>query len=175
MSAVFYLLLLIGFLGAFDVAYFHTYQFKLNARPECQKEVFWHTVRHLIYGLQFIAVANLRFYGPALLILALIFAADFFVAMSDVLSETSSRKLLGGLPRGEYFMHILLSVLVGIYLALYFIAVLPDWNFSGDILITGPDVPVILRLLMSVMGLTALALFVYDAKHWLDFRKRFVS
>lgn len=50
MAAAFYLLLVIGHVGFFDVLYFHTYRCGLQHRLECQREVFWHTLRHLIYG-----------------------------------------------------------------------------------------------------------------------------
>ncbi|MFL5347766.1 MAG: hypothetical protein ACJ8AT_23505 [Hyalangium sp.] len=55
-----------GLLGAFDVVYFHIYRCRLHLRPECQREVLWHTVRHLVYALQFVWVAHLRFHGAAL-------------------------------------------------------------------------------------------------------------
>ncbi len=63
MAAAFYLLLVIGHLGFFDVLYFHIYRCGLHRRPECQREVFWHTMRHFVYGAQFLAIANLRFHG----------------------------------------------------------------------------------------------------------------
>src|SRR5579864_738598 len=102
MSAAFYLLLLIGHLGAFDVLYFHIGQCDLMNRPECRREVLWHTLRHAIYGAQFLWVANLRFHGAALGLLALLYALDVFVAWADVWEEPASRRSLGGLPRGEY-------------------------------------------------------------------------
>src|SRR5438067_3640540 len=116
MTAAFYLLLAIGCLGAFDVLYFHIGKCDLQSRAESQREVLWHTCRHFIYALQFLWVANLRPHGAALLALPLLYGSDVFVAWADVWEETKSRKSLGGLPRGEYFMHVVLSVLVGVYL-----------------------------------------------------------
>lgn len=65
MVAAFYLLLVAGHLGFFDVIYFHHLRCRLQDRPQCQREVLWHTLRHLVYACQFVAIANLRFYGPA--------------------------------------------------------------------------------------------------------------
>ncbi len=62
MAAAFYLLLVIGHLGFFDVLYYHSYQCGLHRRSECQREVLWHTMRHLLYGCQFLVIANLRFH-----------------------------------------------------------------------------------------------------------------
>lgn len=167
MEPAFYLLLVIGHLGAFDVVYFHIYRCTLAKRPECHKEVFWHTVRHLIYALQFLVVANFRFYGWALLFLACLFAADVYVAWSDVWEETTSRQSQGGLPRGEYFMHIVLSLLVGSYLILVLQTVWPDRLSDAALLVKPPHVPGLLRLYMNVMGITALLAFAFDLYHWL--------
>src|SRR5207245_10365160 len=62
MVAAFYLLLSVGALGFFDVLYFHGVKCRLAERPDCQREVLWHTARHLVYASQFAVVANLRFH-----------------------------------------------------------------------------------------------------------------
>ena len=172
MRTAFYILLIAGHLGFFDVVYFHTYRCQLHKRPECQREVFWHTVRHLIYALQFLIVANLRFHGAALLALALLYALDVFIAWSDVWEETASRAAQGGLPRGEYFMHVVLSLLIGGYLLCVAQTVWPDWSLPTAIVIDPPDVPVLLRGLMTFMGISAFGFFVHDSLRWWRFRQR---
>jgi hypothetical protein len=87
MEISFYLLLVLAHFGVFDVLYFHVYKCKLHLRPECHREVFWHVLRHLIYAAQFVWVANFRFHGWALLLLAALYFCDIFVAWSDVLEE----------------------------------------------------------------------------------------
>jgi len=167
MVAAFYLLLVIGHIGLFDVIYFHFYRCRLHERPECHREVFWHTTRHVIYGLQFLIIANLRFHGVALLLLATIYAADVAIAWSDVWEETVSRRNQGGLPRAEYFMHIVLSLLVGGYILLVGQNVWPDRLLPAAIVIAPPAVPTLLRLYMSVMGATAFIAFAHDLFGWL--------
>ena len=49
-TVAFYILLVAGHLGFFDVVYFHVMKCRLAERPECQREVIWHTMRHLIYA-----------------------------------------------------------------------------------------------------------------------------
>jgi hypothetical protein len=171
MAASFYILLVIGHLGAFDVIYFHWYRCRLNERVECHREVLWHTARHLIYAGQFLAIANLRFHGAALLLLAALYAADVFIAWADVWEETQSRKPQGGLPRGEYFMHIVLSVLVGVYLAATWSVAWGDRGLPAAIVYAPPDVPLLLRLYMSGMGLFGLFMFARDLNGWLRFRR----
>src|SRR5260370_30928990 len=104
METAFYILLIAGHLGIFDVIYFHNYKCNLSARPECQREVFWHTISHAVYATQFIVIANFRFHGLALGILAIVYAADVIVAWSDVLEETASRPHQHGLARRDTFM-----------------------------------------------------------------------
>jgi len=110
------LLAIIGLLGAFDIAYFHWYKCRLSSRPESRLEVWIHVARGVIYALQFAIVPNVRFHGAFYVAFAALFAADIAVAWTDVAIEPASRRSQGGLPRGEYFMHIVLSVLVGVYL-----------------------------------------------------------
>jgi hypothetical protein len=171
MTVAFYLLLIIGHLGIFDVLYFHTYRCDLQRRIECQREVLWHTIRHAIYGAQFIVIANLRFHGWALILLALIYIADVVVAWGDVWEETNSRKSQGGLPAGEYFMHILLSLLVGAYIILVSQSVWVDWFLPTGIVIDPPHVPWILRTYMTIMGITAWCVFFHDLYRWINFGK----
>jgi hypothetical protein len=165
-TLAFYLLLLIGHLGAFDVLYFHTWRCDLARRPECRREVLWHTIRHAVYALQFLWVANLRFHGAALLALVLLYVVDASVAWADVWEETESRRTQGGLPRGEYLMHVILSVLVGLCLASVGQAVWPDRALPAAVVLAPPDVPFALRALMSFMGIVALAFFGHDLRRW---------
>ena len=175
MEAAFYLLLVIGSIGFFDVLYFHWYRCRLSERPECHREVFWHTVRHLVYALQFLFVANLRLHGAALFALAALYGADVVVAWSDVWEETASRKTQGGLPRGEYFTHVVLSVLVGAYLACVLQAVWPDRLLPAAIVVSPPAVPYGLRAAMSLMGVVALGVFAVDLAAWIRRGRAFRS
>jgi hypothetical protein len=162
MEAAFYLLLVAGHLGFFDVLYFHWWRCRLGERPECRREVRLHTARHLVYGLQFLWVANLRFHGAALLLLVVLYAGDIYIAWADVWEETRSRASMGGLPRGEYFMHIVLSVLVGAYLCRVVGAVWNDRLLTAAIVLQPPDVPFVLRVYLSAMGVAALGFFVRE-------------
>ena len=172
MSAAFYFLLIIGHLGVFDVLYFHTYRCKLDRRPECHREQLWHFIRHAIYATQFIVIANLRFHGAALFLLAFVYTTDVFIAWADVLEETNSRRAQGGLPRGEYFMHIVLSLLVGCYFMLVLQTVWPDRQLPTAIIFDPPPVPFLLRGYMTLMGVGAIGAFFVDSYRWLNFHRR---
>ena len=172
MEISFYLLLVIAHLGIFDVLYFHVYKCKLHLRKECQREVFWHVCRHLIYAVQFVWVANFRFHGWALLFLAALYFCDIFIAWADVWEENQSRKAQGGMPRGEYFMHVVLSVLVGLYLMATFQAVWSDRVLETAIVYAPPQIFAFLQIYMTAMSVIALGNFFFDDYKWLNFQNR---
>ncbi|WP_338872517.1 hypothetical protein [Myxococcus stipitatus] len=132
----------------------------------------WHTARHLIYALQFLWVPHMRFQGWALGLLVVLYTADVVVAFADVWEERDSRASQGGLPRGEYFMHVVLSVLVGLYLMATFQAVWTDRLLPTGLRLDPPAVPGVLRGLMTVMGATALLTFGKDLARWRAFRRQ---
>jgi hypothetical protein len=166
METPFYLLLVAGHLGFFDVVYFHVYRCQLQKRKECHTEVLWHSLRHFIYSAQFIYIANFRFHGLALVGLAALYACDISIAWADVLSETTSRRAQGGLPRGEYFMHVLLSLLIGAYLMAVAQISWPDRLLPNEVILAPPDVPMLLRWHMNFMGASALGLGIHDLLQW---------
>jgi uncharacterized protein YndB with AHSA1/START domain len=170
-EAAFFLLLAIGHIGVFDILYFHWHRCGLQRRAECQTEVFWHTLRHAVYAAQFVAIANFRFHGAALFVLGFVYVADFVVAWADVWSETDSRKPQGGLPRLEYFMHIVLSVLVGCYLVTVWTAAWPDRLLPAEIVYEPPAVPWALRFYMNGMAAAALVVFAHDLRRWWRVRR----
>ena len=57
------LLIAIGFIGAFDIAYFHAWRAALTKRPECRAEATVHVIRGFVYGAQFLIIPNMRLLG----------------------------------------------------------------------------------------------------------------
>jgi hypothetical protein len=151
MFAASVLLVVIGLLGAFDVAYFHTYRGRLVERPESRREAWLHVARGVVYAIQFLVVPNLRLTGAWFGALFVLFAIDVAVAVADVLEEPRSRASQGGLSGGEYLMHIVLSVLVGAMLSCL-VAETARWPFEPTALTFEPRGPAWLRLLAALMA-----------------------
>ena len=120
-------LIAIGLLGAFDIAWFHTWRGQLTRRAECRSESVVHVARGFVYAAQFLVVPNLRFHGRWHLALVALFVVDAAIAVTDVLLEPGSRAKQGGLRPAEYLIHIVLSVLVGGLLHAVFSATWGDW------------------------------------------------
>lgn len=155
------LLLVIGLLGAFDVFYFH-HRGRLVERRESRREAWIHVARGPIYAAQFLLVPNVRFTGKATLFLLALFAVDALVAALDVLEEPRSRAEAGGLPRGEYFMHVVLSVLVGAMLHSALGAAWAARSMSSAVTIAPIEAPA-LRLALFFLAVGVLAHATWDA------------
>lgn len=91
-------------IGAIDVVYYHLWKFRLYDRQESCAE----QVTHLFRQAAFLGIVALLGAGVSKATDAVIlglFAIDLVSSALDVLVEHASRRSLGGLPRGEYFLH----------------------------------------------------------------------
>lgn len=156
------LLLVIGVLGAFDVAFFHVHRGRLVERDECRAEAWIHVARGPVYALQFALLPNLRFGGAWAYALFALFAIDVVVAALDVFVEPASRRAQGGLSGGEYAMHVLLSVLVGALLHTALQAAL-EWRSLPTAITIEPHAPWSLRAVLLIMAASVLVVSSIDA------------
>ncbi len=146
------LLLTIGLLGAADIAWFHSWRGRLVLRPESRREAWLHVGRGYCYAAQFLVVPNVRATGWCYALIVGLFVADVVIAIADVLEEPRSRAKQGGLPGGEYLMHIGLSVLVGAYLFAVFQAS-ASWALEPTALRLAPVGPEALRFVALLMAM----------------------
>jgi hypothetical protein len=156
------LLLVLGVLGAFDVFWFHHRTAKLAAHAPARLEVWMHVARGFVYAAQFLVVPNMSLRGAWVLALAALYAADVAIAMVDVWLEPRSREALGGLPRGEYLMHIVLSVIVGVYLNEVARAGWA-WRLEPTSIEAASGVPLALRIALGVLAVGSLATALIEA------------
>ena len=165
------LLVLLGAFGAFDVAFFHMKRAKISERPECRTEAVLHIVRGVVYAIQFALLPNVALRGAWVAALFVLFAIDASVAALDVLVEPKSRAAQGGLPPGEYFMHILLSVLAG---ALIHSALGAAWSTRHDVttVFFAAQAPLALRIVLGVMAVGSLGSALLDLLTLVDARLR---
>lgn len=144
-------LLVIGLLGAFDIAYFHTWRGQLTRRAESRTEASLHVLRGFVYAVQFLVVPNVRLQGAWFFALVVLFVVDAAIAVADVLSEPASRKEQGGLGASEYLIHVVLSVLVGGLLHSVFSTAWGDWREPTRVLFVS-EVPHSLRVFLALMA-----------------------
>ena len=113
MAAATWILLALGLLGAADIALFHTLAHGIRRNPESRQEVLVHAFRGPTYALLFLAVPNLAMEGGAFLALLVLLGFDLGISIWDFAIEGASRRSLGGLPAGEYVLHVLMAMLFG--------------------------------------------------------------
>jgi hypothetical protein len=120
MAAAIFLFCGFGAIGTFDIHYYHFHKFRLYKRPESFKEHLLHTAMVLLTPLVVAGLYVGRTAGPTLWLGAAIALVQMIVLLADVLEEHASRAQLGGLPRPEYFIHIVVCMMHAASLALIF-------------------------------------------------------
>jgi hypothetical protein len=125
-----------GAIGTCDLFYFHLYKFRLYERRESFKEHLLHTANVLLTPFVVAGLYVGRTGGPALWLGAAFAGGQVIVLLSDVLVEHESRAQLGGLPRIEYVMHIVVCMMHAASLAL----ILGDrpaiaWSLNAPVLL----------------------------------------
>lgn len=111
------LLLALGVLGALDIATFHVLAHDLRRHAPSRGELVTHALRGPTYALLFVAVPNLRMEGAWFVAFLALLAFDLGVSVADFALERRSRAPLGGLPTGEYLLHVLIGILYGAFVA----------------------------------------------------------
>jgi hypothetical protein len=102
------LLSLFAILGMYDGFYLHIFKFELYAHQESRAEHIAHTIRGVLFPvilyLCYLTSTRAGFYA-GLVVLAL----DIVVTVVDAYMEKDSRSFMGGLPRWEYIVHLLVN------------------------------------------------------------------
>jgi hypothetical protein len=163
-SAVLWLLAVLGLLGAFDTLYFHEYRGQLPARlPGLSSELKLHAGRSLIYVAVFGTLPWLAWRGAWAVVLAVLLLAEMAITLADFVVEDQVRKPLGGLLPGERTTHTVMAIVYGAILA-NLIPVLAGWGRSPTGLEIEPaPVPMALRLALTALAAGTLVSAARDA------------
>lgn len=160
MTTICVLLFVMGLLGATDIVLFHVLAHGLRDRVESRSELITHFLRGPTYALLFAVMPNFSLQGGWFFALLGLLVFDAGISVVDFWLEPDSRRSAGGLPRGEYLLHVILAALFG---ALVF-AVLSEgqarmdapaswaWVPFGD-----GDVPTLLRI--ALLGMSPIVLW----------------
>jgi hypothetical protein len=160
-------LALFAILGIYDGLYLHIIRYKLHTHLESRLEHLTHTVRALLFpGILYTLMLHpddimLFWLGMALV------AADMVVLMIDAFMEKDSRAFMGGLPRGEYMLHLMVN---GFHFATVAVLLATQLDLSGNELAfkyemaTGPNAEFLrwlaLNLLPGAVGMGVLHVWV---------------
>src|SRR5262249_8669450 len=98
MDVASWLLLVIGFVGAADIVFYHTLAQPLPAHPPARAELVVHSWRGPTYLLLFVLVPNFALHGLWYWALLGLLVLDLAISVCDFALEKESRCELGGLP-----------------------------------------------------------------------------
>lgn len=158
-----YLLFGLGWLGAADILFFHSVAHGIRSHADSVKELLSHSLRGPTYALLFILIPNFALRGRfAWAVLALLIC-DIAISIWDFSLEGSSRRRLGGLPSGEYVLHMLMAMVFGAMTATWIAATSEAFKEVTELVYAPARVPVIVRFMMSVMAILVLVSGVQDA------------
>jgi hypothetical protein len=163
MEAATYILFVLGCLGATDILVFHSVAHGIRAHPESRLELVVHSLRGPTYAILFLVVPNFTLHGIFFGCLIGVFALDLAISIVDFALERTSRQFFGGLPTGEYILHIILAMLFG---ALVTSVCFGAWNWAKlptRMAYAPADVPGLLRLAMAVMAILVFLSGLEDA------------
>ncbi len=151
-----YILFVLGCLGATDILLYHSVSHGIRSHHDSRFELVLHSLRGPTYAALFILVPNFAMQGAYFWLLMGIFAFDVCISLGDFMIEGASRKFFGGLPTGEYVLHIILAMLFGALVTSVIYSV-GHWAAMSTRLAYQPAaVPDLLRVIMVFMGLFVL-------------------
>ncbi len=124
-------------LSIFDGIYYHLWKFRLQEREDSKFEHKVHSIRALLIIPTIVMIYSVGLSGLSLWVAVFVLTLDLVTEVVDVLNERKSRATLGGLPSGEYLVHILLTTLRVTSLTLAFAAIpTAAWDLSSTMTIT---------------------------------------
>jgi len=158
-----YILFLLGCLGAADIALYHSVAHGIRSHADSMGELVTHSLRGPTYAALFLLIPNFELHGLFAWGLMALFVFDVGISIWDFSLERGSRRFLGGLPSGEYVLHMLMAIIFGALVA-SILCLKHNWfNAPTRLVWTPTAAPVILRLTLSIMALGVLGSGIQDA------------
>ena len=152
MTAVLWLFLAQGLLGAFDTVYFHEWRARLPARRKARAELVVHAIRDFLYAVLFISLPWFTWGGAWAFVLTCVILAEIILTFTDFIVEMRVRKALGDVFGGERITHAAMAIVYGAALA-NLIPEIVRWARGASIVSWNPvDAPGSLRVALTAMG-----------------------
>lgn len=118
-----------GAMGGVDTIVNHEIIERLPHRTSARREIGWHSIREAIYGTLFAGLAWFEWRGLASLAIAALLAAEIVVTACDEFIENKTRVL----PQNERVLHVLLTLNLGLIIAVLAPLLLFWWTLPTDL------------------------------------------
>ena len=105
-----YILFLLGCLGATDIALYYSVAHGIRSHADSVGELVTHSLRGPTHAALFLLVPNFELHGLFAWGLMALFVFGVGISIWDFSLEQDSRRFLGGLPSGEYVLHMLMAI-----------------------------------------------------------------
>ncbi len=155
-----YTLIILGLIAVIDEIYYHYYKEKIHLKKDCKLENKLHLIRQISCAIIFFAVAHLKLTGVYAILMLIFLFFDIVNGFYDVYIEPKSRKSSSGLPAGEYFLHMLLSFISGIFYFNYISHLIEQPNSPSKLLFDSKETPFISSIL-TFYSLGAILFFFF--------------
>ena len=153
MATALRLLVLLGFLGAFDTLYYHEWRARLPAMGRvARSELQLHALRDFVYASLFGTLPWMAWRGRWLLVLIALFVTEIILTLWDFVVEGWVRKPLGGVYAGERVMHGIMGIVYGAMLACIVPTLREWWSVPTELAISSPAVSTVLKWTLVMMA-----------------------
>lgn len=163
MEVATYILLALGVLGATDIAVFHSLAHGIRSHKDSRMELFTHSLRGPTYAALFVLIPNFAMRGTFALALVILLVIDLGISIWDFSLERRSRRALGGLPSGEYVLHIVIAMLFGALVTSIAYNVADLIRLPTQLAYAPAAVPGFVRAVMLLMAILVLMSGAMDA------------
>lgn len=172
MEVATYILFILGVLGATDILLYHSVSHGIRSHHASRLELVVHSLRGPTYAALFILVPNFAMQGGFFWLLIGILVFDVAISLGDFAIERASREFFGGLPTGEYILHIILAMLFGALVTSVLYSVGAWANMPTRLAYEPATVPNLLRALMVFMALLVFCSGAMDLKAALKLNRK---
>jgi hypothetical protein len=157
------ILFVLGCLGGADILLFHSVAHGIRSHPDSAKELITHSLRGPTYAALFVLIPNFQLRGWFAWGLLALFVFDVGISIADFALEQNSRRVLGGLPGGEYVLHMLMAMVFGALVTTVIHESAGTLLAPTRLLYAPAAVPAVLRMTLLVMAVLVLVSGVQDA------------
>jgi hypothetical protein len=157
------LLFAVAVLGLTDVLLYHTVSHGIRHHARAKGELVLHALRGPTYAFLFALIPFFEFRGLYSFLLAGVLAMDVLISIVDFWLEGESRRFLGGLPSGEYVLHMIIAMIFGAFLCVTSFQLFHWIRLDTELLYTGHQLPLVIKLVFPVMAVLVFVSGLQDA------------
>jgi hypothetical protein len=157
------LLFAIAVLGFTDVLLYHAVSHGIRHHARAKGELVLHALRGPTYAFLFALIPFYEFRGLYGFLLAGVLVIDVVISIIDFWLEGESRRFLGGLPSGEYVLHMIIAMIFGAFVCVVSFQISQWVRLDTELLYVGHRMPWIVKLIFPVMAVLVFASGLQDA------------